>query len=392
MSPYAISPEVDTGGPPVGGPIVHPGLVLLVGCSSIFFDKNQNINSKSKRSISTPTFSFVPIVVLLSRRIFFRVFCYMSSEPTTTQERLESLKSILINVVFAVAVYIIICLCVSLYARFVSDRGDPSSMWYKFPKWVQPASFWKKTVGIETSTYSYTPSSIAVSTTAITDGTVSNVTVSDCILACEAAAPDCVGFRYNTSSNTCYLSSLIDGIIPSTSSNVMYYIDGAGPTKQYIETSGKLPGAPVPISISAISIPTATNVATFTTTTHTFKTGNLVTIAGAGAANGSNLITVTDSTHFTMPYKVTTDFTGAAGGTATLVLTTIPPRTDVTSMADCAKACFSNVTCTGFSYAPQQCLQYTTALTTDMLTLASATSNTYLPGAPILTSYTESYS
>lgn len=309
----------------------------------------------------------------------------------TTSSRIDSLKGIIVNVVFAIALYVIVCLLVSLYARFVSDRGDPSSMWYKFPKWIQPASFWKKTVGITTSSYSYTANSIAVSTTAITDGTQSNVTVADCILACEAAAPDCVGFLYNTSSNTCYLSSLIDGIIPSDSSNVMYYVDGEGPTKQYTATAGKLPAAPVPISISALSIPTATNVATFTTTTHTFKTGNMVTIAGAGAANGSNLITVTDSTHFTMPYKVTSDFTGTAGGTATLVLTTIPPKTDVTSLADCATACFSNVTCTGFSYAPQQCLQYTTALTTDMLTLASATSNTYLPGAPKLTAYTGSY-
>ena len=314
----------------------------------------------------------------------------MSSEEASS--RLDTLKNLLINVMFAIAVYVIICLCVSLYARFVSDRGDPSSMWYKFPKWVQPASFWKKTFGLERSTYSYTPSSIAVSTTAITDGIMSNVTVSDCILACEAAAPDCVGFRYNTSSNTCYLSSLIDGIIPSNSSNVMYYVDGEGPTKQYIETTGKLPGAPVAISISALSIPTATNVATFTTTTHTFKTGNRVIITGAAAANGSNIITVTDSTHFTMPYNVTADFTGVAGGTATLVLTTIPPKTNVTSMADCATACFSNVTCTGFSYAPQQCLQYTTELTTDMLTLVSATSNTYLPGAPVLTAYTTSYS
>lgn len=309
----------------------------------------------------------------------------------TASSRLDSLKGILVNVVFAIALYVIVCLLVSLYARFVSDRGDPSSMWYKFPKWVQPASFWKKTVGITTGTYSYTASSIAVSTTAITNGTQSNVAVSDCILACEAAAPDCVGFLYNTSSNTCYLSSLIDGIIPSDSSNVMYYVDGEGPTKQYTATAGKLPAAPVPISISAISIPTATNVATFTTTTHTFKTGNMVTIAGAGAANGSNLITVTDSTHFTIPFPVTNDFTGAAGGTATLVLTTIPPKTDVTSLADCATACFSNVTCTGFSYAPQQCLQYTTALTTDMLTLDSATSNTYLPGDPNLTAYTASY-
>lgn len=315
----------------------------------------------------------------------------MSSEATPASSKFESVKNLLINVMFAIVVYVIVCLCVSLYARFVSDRGDPSSMWYKFPKWVQPAKFWKNTVGVTASTYSYTPSSIAVSMTAITNGTQSNVAVADCILACESAAPDCVGFLYNKSSNTCYLSSLIDGIIPSNSSNVMYYVDGEGPTKQYTETTGKLPAIPVPISISAISIPTATNVATFTTTTHGFKTGNMVTIAGAGIANGSNLITVTDSTHFTFPYPVTTDFTGTAGGTATLVLTTIPPKTDVTSLADCATECFSNVTCTGFSYAPLQCLQYTTALTKDMLTLASTTSNTYIPGAPKLTAYTGSY-
>lgn len=315
----------------------------------------------------------------------------MSSEATPASSKFESVKNLLINVMFVIVVYVIVCLCVSLYARFVSDRGDPSSMWYKFPKWVQPAKFWKNTVGVTASTYSYTPSSIAVSMTAITNGTQSNVAVADCILACESAAPDCVGFLYNKSSNTCYLSSLIDGIIPSNSSNVMYYVDGEGPTKQYTETTGKLPAIPVPISISAISIPTATNVATFTTTTHGFKTGNMVTIAGAGIANGSNLITVTDSTHFTFPYPVTTDFTGTAGGTATLVLTTIPPKTDVTSLADCATECFSNVTCTGFSYAPLQCLQYTTALTKDMLTLASTTSNTYIPGAPKLTAYTGSY-
>lgn len=315
----------------------------------------------------------------------------MASEATPVSERLESLKGILVNVVFVIALYIIVCLCVSLYARFISDRGDPSSMWYKFPKWVQPASFWKNTFGITAGTYSYTASSIAVSTTAVTDGKQSNVSVADCILACEAVDSDCVGFLYNKTSNTCYLSSLIDGIIPSDSSNVMYYVDGEGPTKQYTETTGKLPAAPVPISISAISIPTATNVATFTTTTHTFKTGNMVTIAGAGIANGSNLITVTDSTHFTFPYPVQSDYTGTAGGTATLVLTRIPPKTDVTSLADCATACFSNVTCTGFSYAPLQCLQYTTELTVDMLTLTSTTSNTYLPGAPKLTAYSESY-
>jgi hypothetical protein len=116
-------------------------------------------------------------------------------------------------------------------------------------------------------------------------------------------------------------------------------------------------------------------------------------ISGASYCNGSNIITVTDSTHFTIPYITTTTITTALlGGSATLQLTTIPPRTDITSAVDCAADCFSNVSCTGFSYGPGQCVEYTTIpFKTDMLTQASATSNTYIPGAPKATAYTDTY-
>jgi len=308
--------------------------------------------------------------------------------------KIELAMSIISGIIFAVLIYFIVCLGTTLYVRFVSDRGSSSSMWYTFPKWVQPASFWKDTFGISPGEYQYSPGTSALSIALIKDGTLSNVSsVNECMLECEAS-DDCAGFRFNSTSNTCYLSSTIDGIMPSDSSNVMYYADGGEPSKEYFVTAGKGPAAPVPISISSISIPTATNVATFTTTTHTFITGNRVIIAGAAAANGSNIITVTDSTHFTIPYKVTSDFVlqfGVAGGTATLVLSTIPARTNVLSAEACGSLCFSNTSCTGFTYGPGiGCNQYTTVLTTDMLT-ETMTANTYLPGTPVLTPYTSAY-
>jgi hypothetical protein len=312
-----------------------------------------------------------------------------SSGPGVSKVALA--MSIIGGIVFAVLIYFIVCLGTTLYIRFVSDRGSSSSMWYKFPKWVQPASFWKDTFGISPGEYQYSTGTSALSTAAISDGTLSNVSsVNECMLECEAA-DDCAGFMFNSTSNTCYLSSTIDGIMPSDSSNVMYYADGGEPSKQYFVTAGKGPAAPQPISISAISIPTATNVATFTTTTaHNFASGNRVLMLNTSVATGSNIVTVTDSTNFTIPYAVTSDFTATAGGTATLVLSTIPPKTDVTSAEACGALCFSNTSCTGFTYGPGSCTQYTAVLTTDMLT-ETVSANTYLPGTPTLTPYTSAY-
>jgi len=315
----------------------------------------------------------------------------MSSPAAPGVSKISLAFSIIGGILFAVFIYFIVCLGTTMYARFIADKGNSSSMWYKFPKWVQPANFWKDTFGIKPGTYSYTTSTIALS--AAGTETVSNVSsVNECMLECEGAEEECVGFRYDPTSNTCYLVSTLDGIMPVLNSNVMYYGTGGEPSKEYFVTPGKGLATPLPVSISGISIPTATNVATFTTMTdHKFVSGNRVTVAGAGAANGSNIITVTDSTHFTLPYPVTSDFTAAAGGTATLVLTTIPVRMDVTSAEACGTLCFSNTSCTGFTYGSGiGCNQFTTALTTDMLT-TDMSANTYLPGTPILTEYTGKY-
>jgi hypothetical protein len=314
-----------------------------------------------------------------------------SPAPAPGGSKIGLAMSILGGIAFIVFLYFLVCLGTTMYARFVSDRGSSSSMWYKFPKWVQPTKFWKDTFGITPGTYSYTANTIALSS-ATTD-TMANVSsVDDCMLACEGADNDCIGFRYDPSSNTCYLASTLDGIMPVLNSNIMYYVNGGEPSKEYFVTAGKGPATPQPVSISAISIPTATNVATFTTTTdHKFVSGNRVLILNTSAATGSNIITVTDSTHFTIPYAVVSDFTAAAGGTATLVLSTIPPKTDVTSPEACGTLCFSNTSCTGFTYGVGMgCNQFTTALTTDMLTM-TVTANTYLPGAPVLTPYAGTY-
>ena len=295
------------------------------------------------------------------------------------------------NGVFVCLFYVIVCLVVTLYARFVSDRSDPSSMWYNFPKWVQPSKQWKKLAGIEVGSYSYINSAYAVQSTAISggDATISNVSsVNDCMLVCEANAPDCVGFSFNKVSNTCSLASTLDSVVPSDSSNIMYFSDSSPPMKQYFVTPGKVPATPSPITISSLSIPTSTNVATVTTTAaHGFTTGNYVTTTGYG----SNVITVTDSTHFTFPYRVTADVS-VTSGTATLVLSLIPPDSTL-SYVQCAQACSSNTTCSGFTFdTTSGCMQYTTTpFKKEMLTQSVATSNTYINGTPVLTSYTSSY-
>ena len=175
--------------------------------------------------------------------------------------RIETLKEWAMNGLTIIIIYVIICLCVSLYVRFVSDRSDPTSMWYAFPKWVQPAKQWKKLAGIETGTYSFIPNAVALSYTAVSggDSVMSNVSsVNDCMLACEGKAPECIGFSFNKVSNTCSLASLMDGIIPSESSNVVYYNDDSPPLKQYFIVPQKIPATPVPINFSSVSIPTST--------------------------------------------------------------------------------------------------------------------------------------
>ena len=278
---------------------------------------------------------------------------------------------------------------VSLYARFVSDRGDPSSMWYNFPRWVVPQRVWKNLVGIEATTYSYISNVNAISVSALTGETYSNVTVNDCMLNCEKTVDKCVGFTYVA--NTCTLVSAFDGMLPVPSANTVYFIDGNDPVKSFTPTTGKAIPTPAPISIQTVNIPVATNVATYTTTTpHGFKTGDLINITDTSGINGMNVVTVTDSTHFTIPYIVTADTTLNAGN-AQRIISLIPPTTD--SFFTCASKCYSNTSCTGFTVVsnPQSCIQYTAALTTDDISTTSATSNTYLYGTLTINSYTSDY-
>jgi len=308
-------------------------------------------------------------------------------------DKLQSVGNILMNIGVAVLIYAIVCVVVTLYIRFAADRSNSSSMWYNFPKWIQPANQWKKLAGISIGTYSYIPSSSAVQIVAASGTSLmTNVaSVNDCMLACEGAADadaGCVGFLFDTVANTCSLASTLDTVIPSGASNVLYFSDSSPPMKQYFVTTGKIPAVPTAISISSVSIPTATNVATVTTTTaHEFTSGNYITITGYG----SNAVTVTDSTKFTFPFRTPVDISSASG-TATLVLSRIAPDATL-SYFDCAKACTSNTTCSGFTFdTASGCIQYTvTPFKKEMLTQVRSTSNTYINGTPVMTPYTSSY-
>lgn len=287
----------------------------------------------------------------------------------------------------AIVLYIIICLCVSIYARYGSDRGKSDSWWYNFPAWVQPTDFWTSTLfNIGPASYSFI-SNVSVLDTSVLSGAVySNTTVKECLLKCEANK-SCQGFTYV--GNTCSLLSSFDGILPDASSNVIYFANGSEPSKTFLLTPGTVPLSNT-INISSIAIPVSTNVATYTTVSnHGLKTGDYVNISGTSGINGMNVVTVTDSTHFTLPYIVTSDTSYSAGGTASRVVSLF---TSTDTLYDCATKCYSNVTCTGFTTSPQTCIQYmATTLTVGDVSNASTASNTYIYSSIPISAYTDQF-
>ena len=289
----------------------------------------------------------------------------------------------------AVAIYVIICACVSAYARYFSKRDDSSSWWYNFPAWVQPTDFWTNTLfNIGPNTYSFISNVSTLDTTILSGGVYSNAAINDCMLHCEGNK-SCTGFTYVA--NTCSLVSGFDGMLPVASSNAVYFVDGSAPSKSFLPTAGKTISLSA-INISSIAIPYNTNVATFTTTTnHGFTTGDYVNISGTNGPNGMNVVTVTDTTHFTFPYIVSADTNYGAGGTATRIVSFF---TTSDSLFDCATKCYSNTSCTGFTFnsSPQTCVPYVaTTLTANDVSTASSTSNTYLYGSLTVNSYTNEY-
>jgi hypothetical protein len=128
-------------------------------------------------------------------------------------------------------------------------------------------------------------------------------------------------------------------------------------------------------------------LATVTTTTvHPFTTGQVINVAGNPVVNGSNAVTVLDSSRFTFPYVTPTDIS-SVGGTATLVMSSLAPWSHATDMAAQAN-CISHDECTGFVFNPIGGANNYTPFTVKLDPtnfVVSPTSNTYVLAASTFT-------
>ena len=268
----------------------------------------------------------------------------------------------------------------TLWVKYGADRADPSSLFYQFPRWIIPNKAWHDVAGYPNK-YSNVASVIPSYASPIR--TITSVRPADCMLECNGEKDNCIGFLYNTTSNTCTLFDDFEGLTPvDSASNVVYVVDGFEPTKQYTKNTAKsMVFTAVPIT--NIVLDTTTNVATVTTTqAHNFVTGNFIKIDGNTAVAGANVITVKDTTNFTFPLRTTTTST-TAGGTATLLPSSMAPITSSTYLI-CASACTSNTSCTGFLFGTDSvCTQYDIAL--DPAKITGTAGDTYIIGPPSLT-------
>jgi len=134
----------------------------------------------------------------------------------------------------------------SAYIKYNASRRDPSSMWYVFPKWIQPNDKWHDWVGYPetfSNVSAYVPTSFT--TTKANSAVKDVIDPADCMLQC-AGETDCIGFLLNNKSNTCTLYSSMDGLFPAASSNVVYAFDGKHPERAYVQNVGKMPPSETP--------------------------------------------------------------------------------------------------------------------------------------------------
>jgi hypothetical protein len=281
-------------------------------------------------------------------------------------------------------IYMAISYMVGAIIKYQGSRSDAGSMWYKFPKWLFPNKKIHDWVGYP-ATFSVAENQTVTTSEFIKE--LSNVTPEDCMLAC-AGEEDCVGLiqERTATGNNCTLVSFMDGLTPSTS-NSIYIVDGLTELVKYTKYDLKVPAAPAAIPITSIVVPTLSNLATVTTTTvHPFTTGQVIKVAGNPTVNGSNAVTVLDSSRFTFPYVTPTDIS-SVGGTATLVMSSLPPWSHATDTAAQAN-CISQEDCTGFVFNPvggaDNYIPFTVELDPTKF-IVSTTSNTYVLGASTFT-------
>jgi hypothetical protein len=204
------------------------------------------------------------------------------------------------------------------FAKYMADRTDPSSLFYTFPKWIQPNKKWHDWVGYP-ETFSNIAGFIPTSSSIVAqNSSVKDVTAdTDCMLKC-AADTTCKGFLYSKTANTCTLYTSFSGLFSTDTSNVVYSVVGSEPTQQYTLNTGKIPPAFPSVALtSGLTIGSTdikiTNIicsnGTCTATTpvpHNLTTTSTITIYnyGGGGAPATLPLTglaVPSTTTFTFP-------------------------------------------------------------------------------------------
>ena len=125
-----------------------------------------------------------------------------------------------------------------------TGSGTKNGNWYQDrKKWI-PKSWitWAGYPAVFSNISGVKPSSTSVYKT------LTNQSTKQCMLACDGAnersTTNCGGFMYNPTSNTCTLYSGLNGLIPDTSSNVLYLISGLdADIKQFFQNDNKAPPA-----------------------------------------------------------------------------------------------------------------------------------------------------
>ena len=134
----------------------------------------------------------------------------------------------------------------SAYAKYGADRTNATSMFYVFPKWIQPNKKWHDWVGYPENFSNIAGFVPTISTPIPQNSKMKDVTDdTECMLSC-AAESKCKGFLYSNFSNTCTLYSSIGTLFPTETSNVIYSVVGSETTSMYTKNTGKFP-APFPI-------------------------------------------------------------------------------------------------------------------------------------------------
>lgn len=165
---------------------------------------------------------------------------------------------VLIGVLVTVFVlYLLVAGSITLVLKTKIGQGDPKGFWYtdrdKLKKYIFKS--WIDWAGAP-ATFSYLGSVQPASYTVLKTITGAGAKLANCMIQCESyskGSSTCDGFIFNKSgsSNTCTLVNGMDVLIPSASSNTMYFVDGKEPAKQFFASASKtvpspsnIPGSP----------------------------------------------------------------------------------------------------------------------------------------------------